>query len=182
MEPSLCLTPLRRQRHRPYSINDNGFITGSLRDSNEALRGFVRSPDGTIVEFDIPGDVNGIISSSINNTGLSSVILRMHRLHSMHSCVQSAARSLYSMSHPATGRPCRRWRRASVQMVPSGVYLDGKNERHGFAWMSAVSSSTSRQPVHRQPTITGCRDTVSSQGQVEVRLLPEVVAPWILFG
>jgi hypothetical protein len=41
-----------------------------VSDSNEVLRGFVRSPDGTIVEFDIPGDVNGIISSSINNDGI----------------------------------------------------------------------------------------------------------------
>ncbi|MBV8819275.1 MAG: hypothetical protein JO022_13015, partial [Acidobacteriaceae bacterium] len=46
------------------SINDFGEIAGFYSDQNYAARPFLRSPNGTLTEFDVPGDVNGLLTYS----------------------------------------------------------------------------------------------------------------------
>jgi hypothetical protein len=51
-------------------INPSGAITGWYTDSNNASHGFVRAPDGTITEFDVPGDSGGTVPyGGINPSG-----------------------------------------------------------------------------------------------------------------
>jgi len=51
-------------------INPSGAITGWYTDSNNASHGFVRAPDGTITEFDVPGDSGGTVPyGGINPNG-----------------------------------------------------------------------------------------------------------------
>src|ERR1700722_19393236 len=52
-----------------HSINAGGAITGDYADTNGAIHGFVRAPDGTITAFDVRGDANGTIAEGINKGG-----------------------------------------------------------------------------------------------------------------
>jgi hypothetical protein len=51
----------------PTSINITGAITGSYSDMNFVIRGFVRSPGGTMTSFDAPA--TGTDPSSMNAAG-----------------------------------------------------------------------------------------------------------------
>jgi len=51
-------------------INPSGAITGWYVDSTNAAHGFLRAPDGTITEFDVPGDSGGTVPyGGINPAG-----------------------------------------------------------------------------------------------------------------
>ena len=55
-------------------INPAGTLTGTYLDANGAVHGYVRSPDGTITEFDAPGAGTGAgqgtIGGLINDSGV----------------------------------------------------------------------------------------------------------------
>ena len=57
-------------------LNNWGAVTGDYLDANNVYRGFVRSPDGKITEFDAPGadltrnNLNGTFPNSINDAGV----------------------------------------------------------------------------------------------------------------
>ena len=54
-------------------INPSGAVTGWYTDSNNASHGFVRAPDGTITEFDVPGDSGGTVPyGGINAAGTTT--------------------------------------------------------------------------------------------------------------
>jgi hypothetical protein len=57
------------QGTNPSSINPAGAITGIWADSQNAIHGFLRSPDGHFTEFDAPGAVNGTFAYNINPEG-----------------------------------------------------------------------------------------------------------------
>jgi hypothetical protein len=50
----------------PSSIASDGTITGSYVDTNFTGHGFLRTSNGAITTFDVPGAVNGTFPSSIN--------------------------------------------------------------------------------------------------------------------
>lgn len=54
-------------------INPSGVITEWYADSNNAAHGFVRTPDGLITEFDVPGDSGGTVPyGGINAAGTTT--------------------------------------------------------------------------------------------------------------
>jgi len=53
-----------------YCLNPAGAVTGWYVDSNNGTHGFLRAPDGTITEFDVPGDSGGTVPyGGINAAG-----------------------------------------------------------------------------------------------------------------
>jgi hypothetical protein len=57
------------QGTNPASINPAGAIAGYYADSQNAIHGFLRAPDGSFTEFDAPGAVNGTFAYNINPEG-----------------------------------------------------------------------------------------------------------------
>jgi len=59
----------------PRSINDSGAVTGRYTDAHRVNHGFLRSPQGDIIEFDAPGAGTdggsgfGTFPESINSEG-----------------------------------------------------------------------------------------------------------------
>lgn len=58
----------------PGGINVSGAITGSYQDTNSVFHGFLRSPGGKFISFDVPGadmsPFNGTTPSNINDLGV----------------------------------------------------------------------------------------------------------------
>jgi hypothetical protein len=57
------------QGTNPASINPAGAIAGYYADSQNAIHGFLRAPDGSFTEFDAPGAVYGTFAYNINAEG-----------------------------------------------------------------------------------------------------------------
>lgn len=53
----------------PQSINSAGAITGASINAANGFHGFLRTPDGTITEFNAPGAAKGTSALSINSVG-----------------------------------------------------------------------------------------------------------------
>jgi hypothetical protein len=52
-----------------YALNSAGTYTSAYTDANYVEHGFARFADGTFIEFDAPGAVNGTVAVSINPAG-----------------------------------------------------------------------------------------------------------------
>ncbi|MEI9933033.1 MAG: hypothetical protein WDM89_21510 [Rhizomicrobium sp.] len=52
-----------------YNINDKGAITGFYFDARTLSHGYVRAPDGTLTQFDIPGSNSGASPDCVNDKG-----------------------------------------------------------------------------------------------------------------
>ena len=72
--PDAGTTPDQGQGTTPVSINPEGAITGWYQDSENVFHGFVRAPNGTIMEFDPPdagkGVGQGTTPASISRSGI----------------------------------------------------------------------------------------------------------------
>jgi hypothetical protein len=79
------------------SINTAGAVTGEYTDSSNVVHSFVRTPDGTITEFDPPGSIfsQGV---AINSAGRSRDSGKTRSLRVTASCALPTAPSLRSTS------------------------------------------------------------------------------------
>jgi hypothetical protein len=67
--PGADTTPASLRGTSPSSINDLGVIAGSYTDVDGFVHGFLRSPDGKITSFDIPGGGGYTFPQAINLEG-----------------------------------------------------------------------------------------------------------------
>jgi hypothetical protein len=65
--PGADTTPGDENGTLPNAINDAGAITGVYFDSNSNGHGFLRSPEGKIISFDVPGGLPGVINPTSLN-------------------------------------------------------------------------------------------------------------------
>ncbi len=118
----------------PSGINDSGEITGEyIRNDRES--GFVRSPDGRITTFDVPG-AEATEASKINDAG--QIVGRYSedsRLVDDSSRVRGFVRlqgSITRVDFPGAQHTLPTGINDRGDVV--GYYVDESNETHGFLW------------------------------------------------
>jgi hypothetical protein len=119
------------------------------------------------VEFDIPGDTNGVIPTSINNDGIVAGYFKDASLN-QHGFVRAVSGDITVIDEPkGNGSPLV----TSADSINSdgsitGTYLDAKNERHGFVRMvtDSASSASGSDTTVSTPT-SGESDGTATQSQ-----------------
>lgn len=132
----------------PFSINNDGAVTGYYADSNYVEHGFVRAADGTIATFDPAGAAN-TVPSGINTEGAiagtwwdSSTVA--------HGFVRAADGTITSFDpHGSINTTAVTIDRAGAV---AGNYADSNWVEHGFCARAREGSSPSILRVRSTPT------------------------------
>jgi len=138
------------------SINAGGVITGSWADSKFANHGFVRTPDSTIGEFDVPGaggagaGTFGTVPGSINTGGVIAGVYQDAN-GVFHGFQRATDATITSFDAPRAGGSGMFQGTAGASINDSsaitGVYADANNVFHGYLLTPAAVASTSLSPT-----------------------------------
>ena len=123
------------------AINPAGAIAGQYVDTSGVFHGFLRSPDGAITPFDIPGAGTGVgqgsfvtFGAGITPTGAIAGGIADANC-TFHSAVRAKDGSftLYDVPGAGTG-PSQGTDEAGINpaVTSTGFYIDASNAFHGF--------------------------------------------------
>jgi len=127
----------------PNGINSSGAIVGTVTDSNNANRGFVRAPDGKFTEFDIPGSA-GLSANSINESGTVAGTY-VDSSYAAHGFVRTPDGKVVTFDAPGdTGGTYAL--NINYFGVVQGYYYDSNTIVHGFLRMPDGKNSTFSDP------------------------------------
>ncbi len=120
----------------PTSINTEGVIAGYFVDSTNVYHGFLRSPDGKIINFDAPGadttaqSFNGTVPNGINDLGeVTGYYIDVSG--SLHGFLRSATGKFTSFDVPGAAgfsNPIA----INLEGAVVGYYLDPSSQFHAF--------------------------------------------------
>lgn len=121
-------------------INTAGAVTGTYVDSENIAHGFVRTPDGKITEFDVPGagkgSGQGTYSWSINDAG--AVTAEYVDADGVgHGYVRAPDGSITKFDVPGAGTGAGQGtigEGINTAGVVTGNYIDGSGVNHGFVY------------------------------------------------
>jgi predicted membrane protein len=121
------------------AINNAGTITGAYADANNLAHGFVRSPDGRITSFDVPGQGTlsgqGVDSAISINPGGEITGLYTDDVYVYHSFLRARNGSITTFDAPGAGTGNLQGTFAQ-DINPAGVivgdYIDANGVWHGF--------------------------------------------------
>lgn len=119
------------------------------------------------MEFDISGDTNGVIPTSINNDGIVAGYFKDASLN-QHAFVRAVSGDITVINEPMGNASPLLTSADSINSDGSitGTYLDAKNERHGFVRIvtdSAISTLGSDTTV--STPASGESDGIATQTQ-----------------
>ena len=127
----------------PGNINPAGWIAGNTVDGNDVAHGFVRAPDGTITEFDVPGAGNE--SGQGTQTGWASCINLYGAMtgeyidedNVVHGYIRAPDGTITEFDAPGAGAVAGSFQGTYAWSInPAGAamgeYVDTNNVGHGF--------------------------------------------------
>ena len=116
-------------------LNPAGVITGDYLDASSLNHGFVRTPEGTIITFDVPGAVNGTYPAGINPMGTITGGY-VDASFVSHGFVRALNGLITTFDPPGAGTGPGQGTIGFFSINPvgaiTGFYFDSSNMLHGF--------------------------------------------------